>query len=62
MTLLRTASDAQATKPDITIEPEIAHLRPDQISKRIEFVRLGEDAARKNIDAIQQLMRSIGST
>jgi len=62
MTLLRTASDAQATKPDITIEPEIAHLRPDQISKRIEFVRLGEDAARKNIDAIQQLVRSIGST
>ena len=57
MTLLRTASDSQSTKPDVAIEPAIAHLRPDQISKRDEFIRLGEEAARNSIEAIKELIQ-----
>jgi predicted acylesterase/phospholipase RssA len=53
------ATNAQETKPDIVIEPEIAHLRPYHISKRDEFIRLGEEAALKQMDAIQELVRSV---
>lgn len=58
MTLLRTASAAQDTKPDITIEPQIGHLRPDQISKRVEFVRLGEEAARRLVEHIKTVIEA----
>ncbi|MEP7077094.1 MAG: patatin-like phospholipase family protein [Acidobacteriota bacterium] len=56
MRLLRTASDSQNTKPDIAIVPQIAHLRPDQISKRDEFVRLGEESALAMIDEIKAIV------
>jgi NTE family protein len=56
MTLLRTASDSQATRPDVAIEPKIAHLRPDQIAKRDEFVRLGEEAAANMLDRIRAII------
>jgi NTE family protein len=56
MSLLRTASRAQITSPDITIVPQIAHLRPDQISKRDEFVRLGEESALEMIDQIKAIV------
>ncbi|MEP6848629.1 MAG: patatin-like phospholipase family protein [Acidobacteriota bacterium] len=56
MRLLRTASDSQNTKPDITIVPQIAHLRPDQISRRDEFVRLGEESTLGLIDQIKAVV------
>ena len=58
MTLLRAATNAQETKPDVAIEPEIAHLRPYLISRRQEFVRLGEEAARRSINSIKDLLKT----
>jgi len=56
MTLLRTATQSQRALADIVIDPQIAHLRPDQISKRDEFIRLGEEAARNSIQAIKDII------
>ncbi len=52
ITLIRSASNDQKSRSDFTIEPQIAHLRPDQIGKRKEFIELGEAAARENISSI----------
>jgi NTE family protein len=54
--LLRTASIGQHSAADIVIEPQIAHLRPDEIGKRREFIDLGEAAARHRIDEIKALI------
>lgn len=43
--LIKAASRNQTYKADLTIVPQIAHLRPDQIRKRDEFIELGEQAA-----------------
>ena len=53
LALLRTAAAGQRHFADILIDPQIAHLRPDQIGKRDEFIRLGEEAARNSLDAIR---------
>jgi NTE family protein len=45
MLLLRAASRNQHYQADVVIVPQIAHLRPDEISKRDEFIQLGEAAA-----------------
>lgn len=56
MMLLRTASRNQHYRADIVIEPQIAHLRPDEIGKMDEFVELGEKAALGQIDKIKELL------
>jgi len=56
MALLRAASRNQNYHADIIIEPQIAHLRPDEISKRDEFIELGKAAAREKIDEIKKLV------
>lgn len=56
MMLLRTASINQHYRADIVIVPRIAHLRPDQINKRDEFIALGEAAASENIATIRKLI------
>jgi len=56
MMLLRAVSRTQHYDADIVIVPEIAHLRPDQIAKRNEFITLGEAAARGKLDAIRSLI------
>jgi len=56
MVLLRSATDNQANKADLTIIPEIAHIRPDRLSQREECQRLGEEAARARIDEIKSLI------
>ena len=53
MMLLRSASRNQQYHADIVIAPSIAHLRPDQINKRDEFIALGEAACRERIDEIK---------
>lgn len=58
MTMLRTVSKHQHYHADLVIVPQIGHLRPDEISKRDEFIRLGEEAARENINAIFDLVNS----
>jgi NTE family protein len=52
LTLIRTASGSQTSAADVVIIPQIAHLRPDQLSKRDEFIALGEAAAGAAIDEI----------
>jgi NTE family protein len=57
MALLRATSRNQHYHADTVIEPQIAHLRPDEIKKWGEFISLGEDAARKKIEMIKSLIR-----
>ena len=56
MMLLRAASRSQHYHADIVIEPPIAHLRPDEIGKREEFMQLGEQAATTAIGHIKKLI------
>ena len=57
MMMLRTASRNQHYRADVVIEPEIAHIRPDEIAKRDELIELGEKAALEKIDAIRSLLK-----
>ena len=54
LAMLRTASAAQGATADILIVPQIAHLRPDEIGKRDEFIRLGREAAELAVGEIKQ--------
>lgn len=56
MTILRVVSQTQHSDADVVIIPKIAHLRPDQISKRDEFIALGEQAALEALDAIRSIL------
>lgn len=56
LALLRAVSKSQHRSADVVIEPQIAHLRPDQINKRDEFVTLGEAAAIEKVDDIRRLI------
>jgi NTE family protein len=60
MTMLRTASKHQHYHADIIVVPEIGHLRPDEIGKRGEFIKLGEEAARERMDEIKKLIDPAG--
>ena len=56
MMLLRAASKAHHYRADVVIIPQIAHLRPDEISKMDEFIKAGEEAALDKIDEIKNLI------
>lgn len=56
MMMLRTASRNQHYRADVVIEPKIAHIRPDEIAKRDELIRLGEEAAISQLDSIRALL------
>jgi NTE family protein len=56
LTLIRAACITQHPVADIVIKPEIAHLRPDELGKRREFIELGEKAARERIEEILALV------
>jgi NTE family protein len=56
MALLRAASRNQNYRAEVVIEPRIAHLRPDEIKKRDEFIALGREIALEKIDEIKSLM------
>ena len=58
LSLLRVAAKGEQARADVVIEPQIAHLRPDQIGKRREFIELGEQAARTSIAEIQKLIET----
>lgn len=58
MMLLRTAGKSQHYHADVVIIPEISHLRPDEIGKMDEFIKAGEEAARKKIEDIKNLVFS----
>ena len=59
MMMLRTASRNQHYRADVIIEPQIAHIRPDEIAKRDELVELGEKAALEKIDEIWRLLQPV---
>ncbi|MGD9564119.1 MAG: patatin-like phospholipase family protein [Pyrinomonadaceae bacterium] len=56
MLMIRAASKNQHYRADIVIEPQIAHIRPDEITKRDELIELGENAALERIDEIKKLL------
>ncbi len=56
MLMIRTASKNQHYRADVIIEPQIAHIRPDEISKRNELIELGEKAALEKIDDIKEMI------
>ena len=56
MMLLRSASRNQHYAADVVIEPQIAHIRPDQMSKADELYELGKAAAEEKIEQIQDLL------
>lgn len=55
--MIRTASRNQHYRADIVIEPQIAHIRPDEIGKRDELIELGEKAALEKLDDILKMVR-----
>ena len=56
LTLIRATSLHQHQHADVVIVPQVAHLRPDQIGKRDEFIELGGQAALSHIDEIKSLL------
>jgi len=56
MIMLRTTSKHQHYRADIVIEPEIAHIRPDEIGKRDELIELGEKAGLAAVAAIRKII------
>ena len=56
MLMIRSAGKNQHYRADVVIIPQIAHLRPDEIGKMEEFIKLGEEAAREKIDEIKRLV------
>lgn len=56
MIMLRTASQMQHYRADVVITPKLGHLRPDELGKIDEFVKLGEEAALEKIDEIKTLL------
>lgn len=62
MMLLRAASRSHHYRADVVIVPQISHLRPDEIGKMDEFIRLGEEAALEKIDEIKKLISEAEQT
>lgn len=56
MATLRNVAIVEHSTADVVIEPQIAHLRMDQIGRRQEFIGLGEKAAN---DALGQILQII---
>jgi NTE family protein len=56
MVMLRSACENQQNKADVMIIPEIAHIRPDKLNQREECLRLGEEAARSQIEEIKRVI------
>jgi len=55
LSLLQALSKMEHAAADVVIEPQVTHLRFDAINKRDEFIRLGIEAARAQIDEIKRL-------
>lgn len=58
MIMLRTASKMQHYRADVIITPKVGHLRPDELGKMDEFIKIGEEAALEKIDEIKNLVES----
>ncbi len=58
LSLIQSKAKSEQANADIVIEPQIEHLRFDQIGKRPEFIELGEKAARESITDIKKLLET----
>ncbi|HQU92672.1 MAG TPA: patatin-like phospholipase family protein [Pyrinomonadaceae bacterium] len=58
MIMLRTTSKHQHYRADVIIEPAIAHIRPDDISKRDELIELGYKSVVDSLDEIKRALES----
>lgn len=58
MRLIETSLTVDRNDADLIIEPQIAHLRPDQIGKCSEFLSLGEDAGNGRREDVLNLIRA----
>lgn len=58
MKLIETSLTIDRNDADLIIEPQIAHLRPDQIGKCNEFLTLGEVAGNELREDVLNLIRS----
>lgn len=56
MRLIETSLSIDRNDADIVIEPQIAHLRPDQIGKCDEFLSLGRDAGIAALDDVRSIV------
>lgn len=56
LALLKVVSKQEQLGADIVIEPDIAHLRPDQLDKREDFIELGEKAAAAAMGSISKIL------
>ena len=56
MKLIQTGSAPDRADADLIIEPRLAHLRPDQIKKRDEFIKLGELAGKEAIESVLMII------
>ncbi len=56
MMLLRSASRIQHYEADVVIQPKIAHIRPDQMNKAKELLKLGYESAEEKIGEIKKLI------
>ncbi|MGE0103174.1 MAG: patatin-like phospholipase family protein [Blastocatellales bacterium] len=52
----RTAVSYIYTDADVVIRPHLEHIRPDDLSKAAEMIKLGEEAAERLIQKINQLI------
>jgi NTE family protein len=62
MMMIRTASRNQHYRADVVIEPQIAHIRPDEISKRDELIELGYGAGVQSIVKVREMIDGTGQT
>lgn len=62
MLMITRASKNQHYRADIVIEPQVAHIRPDDIGKREELIELGERAAEEMLPALKELLQSKSHT
>lgn len=56
MMLIANASRNQHFRADVIIEPQIAHIRPDEIKKMDDLIKLGHQAANEKIEEIITLL------
>jgi NTE family protein len=57
MLMIRNASKNQHYRADIVIEPQVAHIRPDELGRREELIELGEQAGLEAISRIRSLLQ-----
>lgn len=57
MVVQRTASTHQLNAADVVISPSVGHIRWDEMTRADELIRLGEEAARSQIETIKHLLK-----